>query len=115
MLVRIACWLRVRQISWRLLKKLRLGYLFLAWGSLVGVVIGAQAGQVATSFGLSFQVNVDASGHNILGDAANEPSMCIDPTNPDHMSIGWRQFDTATNNFRQSGWAYSTNGGLAWT
>ncbi len=24
----------------------------------------------------SYQVNVDASGHNILGDAANEPSIC---------------------------------------
>ena len=28
----------------------------------------------------SFQVNVDASGHNILGDAANECSISVDPT-----------------------------------
>ena len=29
----------------------------------------------------SFQVNVDATGHNITGDAANEPSITVDPTN----------------------------------
>jgi hypothetical protein len=40
--------------------------------------------------------------------------MCIDPTNPDHMAAGWRQFDTTNSSFRQAGWAYSTNGGLNW-
>src|SRR6266513_487288 len=39
----------------------------------------------------SHQVNVDAGGHNILGDAANEPSLCVDPTNANRMVIGWRQ------------------------
>ena len=29
----------------------------------------------------SFQVNVDANGNNILGDAANECSISVDPTN----------------------------------
>src|SRR4051812_26837833 len=29
----------------------------------------------------SYQVNVDANGNNIVGDAANEPSLCVDPTN----------------------------------
>jgi hypothetical protein len=38
------------------------------------------------------QVNVDDAGQNILGDAANEPSLVIDPTNPKRMAIGWRQF-----------------------
>src|SRR4029077_17896535 len=42
----------------------------------------------------SYQVNVDAAGHNILGDAANEPSICVDPTNANRMAIGWRQFDS---------------------
>src|SRR5262249_10463175 len=28
----------------------------------------------------SYQANVDASGNNILGDAANEPSIAVDPT-----------------------------------
>jgi hypothetical protein len=31
------------------------------------------------------------------------------------MSIGWRQFDTWTWNFRQGGWGYTPDGGLTWT
>src|SRR6266446_8345973 len=64
---------------------------------------------------ISFQVNVDASHQNILGDAANEPSIAVDPTNPSRMTIGWRQFDTYTSNFRQGGWGYTTDGGVTWT
>src|SRR5215475_6909924 len=41
---------------------------------------------------VSFQVNVDASGNNIIGDAANECPISVDPTNPMRMAIGWRQF-----------------------
>src|SRR5712691_101637 len=44
----------------------------------------------------SFQVNVDAQGLNILGDAANEPSITVDPIDLSKMSIGWRQFDSIT-------------------
>src|SRR5947209_4460161 len=62
----------------------------------------------------SYQVNVDASGQNIVGDAANEPSLCVDPTNPNRMAVGWRQFDHVSSNFRQSGYAYTTNGGVSW-
>ena len=29
---------------------------------------------------VSVQVNIDASGMNIVGDAANEPSIAVDPT-----------------------------------
>ena len=61
------------------------------------------------------QVNVNASGLNIVGDAANEPSIAIDPTNPQRLAITWRQFDTISSNFRQGGYAYSTNGGASWT
>ncbi|MEI7897154.1 MAG: T9SS type A sorting domain-containing protein [bacterium] len=61
------------------------------------------------------QVNVDASGNNIPGDAANEPSIAVDPTNPAKMVIGWRQFDNVNSNFRQAGYGYSTNGGQNWT
>src|ERR1043166_5279008 len=64
---------------------------------------------------ISVQVNVDAAGNNILGDAANEPSIAVDPTNPDRMAIGWRQFDTIQSNFRQAGYAYSTDAGRHWT
>ncbi len=61
------------------------------------------------------QVNVDASGNNIVGDAANEPSIAVDPTNPNNMVIGWRQFDNVGSNFRQAGYGYSTDGGETWT
>jgi hypothetical protein len=77
--------------------------------------LSLQAITVSTPFGKSYQANVDAAGHNIAGDAANEPSMCIDPTNPDRMAIGWRQFNNTNSSFRQAGVAYSTNGGLDWT
>ncbi len=63
----------------------------------------------------SFQVNVDASGNNILGDAANEPSISVDPTNHDRMTVGWRQFDSVQSDFRQSGYGYTTDGGTTWT
>ena len=63
----------------------------------------------------SYQVNVDSNGHNIVGDAANEPSISVDPTNGNKMTIGWRQFNSVTSNFRQGGWGYTTNGGTSWT
>jgi len=63
---------------------------------------------------ISYQVNVDANGNNIFGDAANEPSICVDPHNSNRMSIGWRQFDSVASNFRQAGFAYTTNGGTRW-
>lgn len=61
------------------------------------------------------QVNVDDEGENILGDAANEPSIAVDPTNPNRMIIGWRQFDNISSNFRQAGIGYTENGGETWT
>ena len=61
------------------------------------------------------QVNVDENGNNIVGDAANEPSIAVDPTNPNRMAIGWRQFNTISNSFRQAGYGYSTDGGMNWT
>jgi len=77
----------------------------------------AEGPRAIVPFGLatSVQVNVNASGNNILGDAANEPTIAIDRNNPNHIAIGWRQFDTVTNNFRQAGHAYSTDGGQTWT
>jgi len=61
------------------------------------------------------QVNTDAEGVNIRGDAANEPSITVDPTNPSRMAIGWRQFDAITSSFRRAGVAYSVDGGRTWT
>ncbi|MBN1338510.1 MAG: T9SS type A sorting domain-containing protein [Bacteroidales bacterium] len=61
------------------------------------------------------QVNVNAQGENIVGDAANEPSITHNPNNPDQMAIGWRHFETITNSFRQAGVAYTTDAGQNWT
>jgi uncharacterized repeat protein (TIGR01451 family) len=63
----------------------------------------------------SFQVNVDANGNNIVGDAANETSIAVDPTDGSKMAIGWRQFDSVTSNFREAGYGYTTDGGETWT
>jgi hypothetical protein len=63
----------------------------------------------------SIQVNVDAVGNNIVGDAANEPSLAVNPLNPSNMVVGWRQFDTVTSDFRQAGWAYTLDAGRSWT
>jgi hypothetical protein len=61
------------------------------------------------------QVNVDANGDNIVGDAGNEPSIAIDPLNPNRIVIGWRQFDITSSNFRQAGYGYSLDGGYNFT
>src|SRR5262245_24977162 len=63
----------------------------------------------------SVQVNVSATGANILHDAGNEPSIAVDPNDPNRIAIGWRQFDSRNSNFRQAGYGYSTNGGLTWS
>src|SRR5205823_13738233 len=63
----------------------------------------------------SYQANVDANGNNILGDAANEPSIAVDPTDGNKMTIGWRQFDSINSDFRQAGWGYTTDAGVHWT
>src|SRR5438094_9888123 len=64
---------------------------------------------------ISYQANVDANGNNIIGDAANECSISVDPTNGNKMTIAWRQFNDVTSNFRQGGWGYTTDGGVHWT
>ena len=64
---------------------------------------------------ITHQVNVDGNGQNIVGDAANEPSIAVDPTNRNNIVIGWRQFNTVNSNFRQAGYGYTTNGGQTWT
>jgi hypothetical protein len=64
---------------------------------------------------ISYQVNVDNNGNNIIGDAANEPSIAVDPTQGNKMTIGWRQFNSVSSNFRQGGWGFTTDGGLHWT
>ena len=64
---------------------------------------------------ISYQANVDANGNNIVGDAANECSISVNPTDTSKMAIGWRQFDSVLSNFRQGGWGYTTDAGTTWT
>src|SRR5947208_1282518 len=73
--------------------------------------------RMLSQFGVftSYQANVDANGNNILGDAANEPSISVDPTNLNKMVIAWRQFDSIQSDFREAGWGYTTDGGIHWT
>ena len=62
------------------------------------------------------QINLDpVSGLNIIGDAANEPSLAVSPVDPDVMVVGWRQFPTINSDSRFAGFAYSHDGGLSWT
>ena len=73
--------------------------------------------RMISQFGVftSYQANVDANHQNIIGDAANECVIAVDPTDPNKMTIGWRQFNDVTSNFRQGGWGYTTDAGLTWT
>src|SRR5438128_3776930 len=64
---------------------------------------------------VSYQANVDANGNNIIGDAANECVISVDPTDGNKMTIAWRQFNSVLSNFRQGGWGYTTDGGVHWT
>jgi hypothetical protein len=73
--------------------------------------------RMISQFGLftSYQANVDQNGQNIIGDAANECVIAVDPTDGNKMTIVWRQFNNVTSNFRQGGWGYTTDGGIHWT
>jgi len=73
------------------------------------------AAVASVTFGQSVQVNVDALGMNMLNDAANEPSIAVDPTAPNRIAIGWRQFDSISSSFREAGVAWSNDGGRTWT
>lgn len=61
------------------------------------------------------QVNVDGFGRNIPGDAANEPSLAVDPAAPNRLVVAWRQFGSLTGAVRTAGWATSDDGGRTWT
>jgi hypothetical protein len=71
--------------------------------------------QIVHNGHVSVQVNVNASGDNIVGDAANEPSIAVDPNDPTQIAIGWRQFDNIASDFRQAGYGYTNDSGYSWT
>src|SRR6266480_147555 len=72
--------------------------------------------RMISQFGVftSYQVNVNANHQNIIGDAANECVISVDPTDGNKMTIVWRQFNDVTSNFRQGGWGYTTDAGITW-
>ncbi len=86
------------------------------WPAAEGPQLSTTPGmQVSVGSIRSVQVNVNAAGMNIVGDAANEPSMAVHPFNRDQIAIGWRQFDTITNDFRKGGFGFSRDGGETWS
>ena len=78
--------------------------------ALVGAI--ALAGTLAVSGATSGTMAVLT--FDVIGDAGNEPSIAVDPSAPNRMVAGWRQFDSISSNFRQAGNAYTTNGGQGW-
>jgi len=74
----------------------------------------AASSTVSYNHYLSHQVNVDINGNNILNDKGNEPSLAVNPLNPNNLVIGWRRFDPNTTT-KQAGYGYSFDGGLSWT
>jgi hypothetical protein len=62
----------------------------------------------------SVQVNVDAAGLNVVGDAANEPTIAVSRLDRRKIAVGWRQFDSIASNFRQAGLNVSFAGGRSW-
>ncbi|WP_426991118.1 hypothetical protein [Methylomonas sp. CM2] len=62
----------------------------------------------------SIQMNVDPTGDNVVGDAAHEPTIALDPNNPDRLVAGWKQFTSIASGSREGGWAYSDDGGKHW-
>ncbi len=61
------------------------------------------------------QINVSADGVNIPGDAANEPTLAVDPAAPNRMVVAWRQFDDVGAGHRTAGWATTVDGGRTWS
>ncbi len=65
---------------------------------------------------VSRQINTDpATGFDLVNDAANESSIARSLTDPDAFIVGWRQFDSVFSNFRESGYAYTRDGGATWS
>jgi len=81
---------------------------------LVCILTLAAFGDVSEVF-TSYQVNVVGTGVDFQGDAANEPSFAIDPTDLDTIAVGWRQFDSISAEYYYAGVAYSTDGGANWS
>ncbi len=83
--------------------------------SVAGLVIIAASARAEITVEAPVQVNVGIDAGNIVGDAANEPTLAVDPRAPDRMVAAWRQFDDPDESLRTAGWATSADGGRSWT
>ena len=88
--------------------------LLLAAVSMVMTVQAETSAVVSLDSYHSYQVNVSANGQNINGDKGNEPSIAVNPLNPNNIVIGWRRFDSMVMT-KQAGYGYSLDGGESWT
>ncbi len=95
------------------LHRIKLGLLFLGAMSFE-VTAKAVTNQFTFGAYTSIQINVNASGQNIVGDAANEPSIAVNPLNPNNSVITWNQFDSVLSDDRETGWSFTKNGGSNW-
>jgi len=107
--------MKTRSLAPRSIGACKLGLLaaLCGWQS-VGTVALATPSQFSFGPYTSVQMNVDAAGQNIVGDAAHEPTIAFDPNNPARLVAGWKQFGTVLSGNRQGGWAYSNDGGKNW-
>ncbi|MBD9357996.1 hypothetical protein [Methylomonas albis] len=78
--------------------------------------VAQSAPSQVNTFGVyvSHQVNVDASGQNIIGDIGNEPSIAINPLDAGNVVIGWRMFDPQDILTKKGGYGYSFDAGASW-
>jgi hypothetical protein len=83
--------------------------------SFAALVVGISSSNAQVPVENPVQVNVAAGSGNIVGDAANEPTLAVDPLAPDRMVTVWRQFDDVDGSLRTAGWATSVDGGRSWT
>lgn len=93
---------------------MRAGLALLALHSLCLLSAPVAASPIEHNGFLSVQIDVDANGRNVIGDAANEPTLAVDPNDPNRIVVGWRHFYDATEDLRQDGVALSTDGGRHW-
>ena len=79
------------------------------------IAVAAALSAAAAMAQFDVQVNVGADGHDIAGDAANEPMLAMDPRDPNVMVVGWRNFSDRVHSNREAGYAFSSDGGWTWT
>ncbi|MBL8888070.1 MAG: hypothetical protein JNK16_15545 [Phycisphaerales bacterium] len=60
------------------------------------------------------QVNVDTFGMNLIGDAAHQPTIAIDPSAPGRIVVAFRRFPNIATNSAEAAGAWSNDSGRTW-